>query len=154
LKSAGDELGKEDETIARYVTAASDRVESIASYVSTADPSRVLRDVQDLARDKPAWFFGGAFLLGLAAGRFLRSSQEGGASRGTEELDENDFLSSPNPARADVYRREQSYSERPYASPPRPNSPASRPIQPTETVPVTAEPRVPAPGMPRGPNYT
>jgi len=154
LKSAGNELDKEDETIARYVTAASSRVDSIASYVSTADPTRVLRDVQDLARDKPAWFFGGAFLLGLAAGRFLRASQEGGASRRTEELDESDFLSSPSTARADAYRRQQNYADRPYASPPRPSSSAPRPIQPSATVPVTGEPRVPAPGMPRGPNYT
>ena len=46
----------------------------LPSYVSSADLKTTVRDVENLARRQPALFFGGAFLLGLAAGRFLRSS--------------------------------------------------------------------------------
>ncbi|HEY6560327.1 MAG TPA: hypothetical protein VI072_23750, partial [Polyangiaceae bacterium] len=74
LRSAGDNLRNDDEFIAGYVQTASERIERVASYVSETDPRDVLQDVQDFARQRPAWFFGGAFLLGLAAGRFLKAS--------------------------------------------------------------------------------
>ena len=38
----------------------------------------MVRDAEDLARTHPAWFFGGAFILGLAAGRFLKASAQPG----------------------------------------------------------------------------
>lgn len=156
LKSAGDELRKEDEVLARYVAAAGDRVERAASYVSSAEPGQVLRDVEDLARRKPAWFFGGAFLLGLAGGRFLKASRESSSTRGGDVLDEHDFY--PQRPNYDAYRRQQTYAKRAYGSPepaiPRTPPPTSRPIEPNPTVSVTSEPRSPAPSTTRGPNRT
>jgi hypothetical protein len=52
-------------------------VERLASYVASADLSHLGDDVQRFARDKPLFFFGGAFILGLAAGRFMKSSGGG-----------------------------------------------------------------------------
>jgi hypothetical protein len=154
LKSAGSELRKNDETIARYVAAAGDKVETVASYVSSAEPDRVLRDVQDLARRQPAWFFGGAFLLGLAGGRFLKASQERGSYE-SEELGDDDFLKSSSSYGPEASRRQQAYAQRAYAPPePRAPSPPSRPIAPSETLSVTDGPTAPTPGMPRGPNQT
>jgi hypothetical protein len=31
-------------------------------------------DLRGIARERPAWFFGGAFVLGLALGRFARAT--------------------------------------------------------------------------------
>jgi len=154
LKSAGNELRKNDETIARYVAAAGDKIESVASYVSSAEPGSVLRDAEDLARRKPAWFFGGAFLLGLAGGRFFKASQKGSQYE-SEELGDSDFVPLSSSYRPEASRRQQSYAQGPYASPgTAAPKPIQRPIAPSETVSVTDEPKTPIPGMPRGPNYT
>jgi len=138
LKSAGNELRKDDETVARYVTAASDRIESVASYVSSAEPGRVLGDVQDLAQRKPAWFFGGAFVLGLAAGRFLKASRQNSSFGGSGELDDSDFRPTRPNYRAESRRPQQSHGQRAYGweepGIPRPNASQSRPIAPSETV--------------------
>ncbi len=74
LRTTSDELRLEDEVVADYLDQAGDRVERLASYVKSANPSDMVRDVQRFATERPAWFFGGTFLLGLAAGRFLKSS--------------------------------------------------------------------------------
>jgi hypothetical protein len=76
LRSASDTLHDEDQTVARYAEYASERIERAAGYLGSADIKRTIRDVEGFARRQPALFFGGAFLLGLAAGRFLRSSQQ------------------------------------------------------------------------------
>jgi hypothetical protein len=74
LHSASDNLREEDSAIARYGDMASETIERAANYVGSADLKTAVRDVESFARREPALFFGGAFLLGLAAGRFLKSS--------------------------------------------------------------------------------
>jgi len=74
LHSASDTLREEDSAIARYGDLASETIERAAKYVGSTDLKTTVRDVENFARREPALFFGGAFLLGLAAGRFLRSS--------------------------------------------------------------------------------
>jgi hypothetical protein len=70
--------------------------------------------VEDFARQRPAWFFGGAFLLGLAAGRFLKASADNALELGDEDLEEL----GPSYAR--------SYGQ-----------PYGQPITPSATIPVT-----------------
>jgi hypothetical protein len=71
----GGNLRHEDQAfIAGYADAASDRLAELASYIESSDTQDLVHDVQTFARRKPGYFFGGAVLLGLAAGRFLRSS--------------------------------------------------------------------------------
>ena len=74
LHSASDNLRQEDSAIARYGDMASKTIERAANYVGSADLKTTVRDMESFARRQPALFFGRAFLLGLAAGRFLRSS--------------------------------------------------------------------------------
>jgi len=122
LRSASENLRQEDEFIAEYVDRAGERIESVASYVTSADPRTMIRDVERLARQRPAWFFGGAFLLGLAAGRFLKASG-GRLESETLELDEADLEDLPRTGyRGDAYRRQQAYAQ---------------PITPSATIPVT-----------------
>jgi hypothetical protein len=117
LRSASDHLREDDDFIAGYVETASERVDRIASYVNEANPRDVLRDVEDFARQRPAWFFGGAFLLGLAAGRFLKASTDNTLELGDEDIED---LGSG-------YRR-AGYAARPGYG---------QPITPSATIPVT-----------------
>ncbi len=75
LKGAGEML-EEDDLVAQCLHFASDKVEGVASYVEELEPARAADDLRELARERPAWFFGGAFALGLALGRFARSSAQ------------------------------------------------------------------------------
>jgi hypothetical protein len=89
IRSAGQNLGQEDESVARLADRASERFERAAEYVRLANPKQVMRDVAGFARREPAMFYGGAFLLGLAAARFLKSSQrEAWESGRTEQWEE------------------------------------------------------------------
>lgn len=51
-----------------------DQIEGISSYLDAHGVEEILADVEDFGRRQPAVFLGGAFMLGLIAGRFLRSS--------------------------------------------------------------------------------
>jgi len=80
FRSMGDTLREEDPVIAKVATRASDSIESVAKYVGSASTQSFIRDTEQLARRQPLLFFGGAFLAGLAAGRFLKSSRPEGSS--------------------------------------------------------------------------
>jgi hypothetical protein len=75
LRSASDTLREDDRVAARYADYAGETIERAANYIGSADIRRTARDIEGFARRQPAVFFGSAFLLGLAAGRFLKSSQ-------------------------------------------------------------------------------
>jgi hypothetical protein len=84
LRSASETLREDDKVVARYADYASEAIEKAAGYVSSAEVARTVQDVERFARRQPALFFGGAFLLGLAAGRFLKSSRHRNADGGPE----------------------------------------------------------------------
>jgi hypothetical protein len=84
LRSASDSLREDDQVVARYADYASETLDKAAGYVSSADVRRTVHDVERFARRQPALFFGGAFLLGLAAGRFLKSSRQRNGDGGQE----------------------------------------------------------------------
>jgi hypothetical protein len=81
VRWVGESLRHEDEAfVARYADTASDRIDRLATYIDSAEPAEMINDFHDLARQKPTWFFGGALLLGLGAGRFLKSSAPAASS--------------------------------------------------------------------------
>jgi hypothetical protein len=69
-----DSLRDEDPFTSELAERASRGVEGVAQYVSSTSAQSLIRDTEQLARRQPALFFGGAFLLGLAAGRFIKAS--------------------------------------------------------------------------------
>jgi hypothetical protein len=81
LKAGAEQLDR-DEGVAALFDSASARVERIASYVDEASAQAVASDLSRLARTSPAWFYGGAFLAGLALGRFARASGRSVESEG------------------------------------------------------------------------
>jgi hypothetical protein len=94
LRGASQQIRHEDEFVSHYLDVASERIGRVASYVGSADPSRLGADVQRFARTRPVWFIGGAFVAGLAIGRFLRSSAPsdfGNSAFGSSELGGGDY---------------------------------------------------------------
>jgi hypothetical protein len=76
LRGAGEML-EEDNIAGNALHYASDKVERVAGYVADLSPDGVAEDLRSVAKANPLWFFGGAFALGLALGRFARSTGEG-----------------------------------------------------------------------------
>ena len=75
LQSTGEQLREQDQdAIGRYADQAAEQVERLSNYLSEKDSEQLISEVEDLARNRPAVFLGGAFVLGVAAARFLKSS--------------------------------------------------------------------------------
>jgi hypothetical protein len=76
LERTGSNLNEENEQIlARYANDAAERVRKISDYLSGHHVDDWIGEVETFARRQPAWFLGGAFALGVAASRFIKSSQ-------------------------------------------------------------------------------
>jgi len=56
------------------VDTAASQVERVANYLENSDVQQIVSDTENLARNNPALFLGGAFALGLLASRFLKAS--------------------------------------------------------------------------------
>ena len=53
-------------------------MERFQGYLRNQDVGAIIDDVERMAREQPVMFLGGAFMLGLVAARFLKSSGQGG----------------------------------------------------------------------------
>jgi hypothetical protein len=84
LRAGSESIAADDPLAQNLLDLTSDRVERFADYVSDATPSMLADDLQRAARRRPGLFFGGAFLIGLAVGRFVKSST---GARGNTEFD-------------------------------------------------------------------
>jgi hypothetical protein len=60
---------------AQYGERAADQIGRLTDYLRRNDVNHLVREVEGFARRQPALFVGGAFLLGLAGSRFLKSSR-------------------------------------------------------------------------------
>jgi hypothetical protein len=81
IRHAGDELARGDQSLAgRVVKQAADGLETFARSVTDKRPEELFDAVRDFGRRNPGAFVAGALLVGLAAGRFLRSSADHGGA--------------------------------------------------------------------------
>jgi hypothetical protein len=77
IRQTADRFEREqDPNIARYTRLVADKLERTASYIRDHDLNQLRRDSEELARQHPAVFFGGMFVAGLAAARFLKASAD------------------------------------------------------------------------------
>jgi len=75
LRQASNHLRQNEQApIAQYADKAAERVEQWANNLRGKDVQEIMRDVEDYARRQPALFLGGAFVVGLLAARFLKST--------------------------------------------------------------------------------
>jgi len=80
FRGMGDGLRNEGQgPVAQYAAemghAVAGQVDRLANYLRGRDVRQIANDAEDLARRSPALFLGGAFVLGFAASRFLKSSR-------------------------------------------------------------------------------
>jgi len=152
LQSSATQMRDEqhhDDT-AHYVERAGRQVQRFAEYIRNADPGDIADRTEDFARRQPAAFLGGAFALGLAGARFLKSSRrqeqrdrwQERASRGAQAASRASSRMSGMASRvtgSDRGERGSMYDrERPLAG--------SERVGPVDTVQRTANPAVPNPG--------
>jgi hypothetical protein len=71
------------EIASKYSETAAQKLESAARYLETTDWRELASDVEVQARRNPALFLGSAFVLGVLAARFLKSSPPSSGGRST-----------------------------------------------------------------------
>ena len=93
IRKAGDELAQHDQSMAgRMVKQAADGLEGISRSVSDKRPEELLEAVREFGRANPTAFIAGSVLLGLAIGRFARSSEQHGEGQsGSTYVPSQDF---------------------------------------------------------------
>jgi len=79
VRQLGDQLGGQEQGpiahyAAEYGRKAADGLERLTNYLRQNDPKALVNEIEKLGRRQPALLIGGAFLLGLAGARFLKSS--------------------------------------------------------------------------------
>src|SRR5215216_4859667 len=74
LRGQGEEQSPVVQYAAQYGDKAAEQIERLTEYLRRHDAGQLVREVEGFARRQPALFLGGAFLLGLAGARFLKSS--------------------------------------------------------------------------------
>lgn len=76
IRRAGDDLAQHDQTMAgKLVKQGADGLEGLTRSLSDKSPGELLDGVRDFGRKNPVAFIAGAVLVGLAVGRFARSSE-------------------------------------------------------------------------------
>ena len=76
LRKTGTEMRNGDQgVLTDVVVGAADKVEWASDYLQSRTLGQVIGDVEGFARREPALFLGGAFVVGLLGGRFLKSSR-------------------------------------------------------------------------------
>lgn len=77
LRQTGKHLHEnEQHGLEQYANKAADRVEQFSGQLRGKDVQEIVRDVERYARQQPALFLGGAFVLGLLGARFLKSTAQ------------------------------------------------------------------------------
>jgi hypothetical protein len=85
---------------AEYGERAAEQIERLTDYLRERDVNQLVGEVEDFARRQPALFIGGAFLLGLAGARFLKSSSPAQGVTGGAPADGRASPPAPDSSRA------------------------------------------------------
>ena len=74
LRRVSSEMEGQQPAIASAGRTAAEQADRLATYLQQTDAREIVHTVEDAARRQPIIFMGGAFLLGLAAARFLKAA--------------------------------------------------------------------------------
>jgi hypothetical protein len=87
LRAASDRLSSEEgNVLAQPAQKWAEQLERMSTYLRDKEPSEFLDDLETFARRKPEVLFGGLFVLGFAAARFLKASRKRPRRAGPAEL--------------------------------------------------------------------
>lgn len=70
----GPEQGVITSYAADYGRKAAENIERLTNYLRENDARKLVSEIENFGRRRPAWLLGGAFVLGLVGARFLKSS--------------------------------------------------------------------------------
>jgi hypothetical protein len=76
LRRGSDDLSADQNQYRPLLSGAADRVEGVSRYLEQRDVDALTNDLRRFARDHTPLFLTGAFALGFAGARFLKSSGE------------------------------------------------------------------------------
>lgn len=93
LRQTGDVLQQNGlpAPVADYAQTFAGQVDRLSGYLRDKDIDDVVRDIDDYARKNPMVIVGGAFLLGVALARFLKSSESKAAELRANAASRNNF---------------------------------------------------------------
>ena len=75
LRQTSEQLREQDQgSIGRYAEQGADQADRLANFLHEKEGDELIGEIEDFARNRTAVFLGGAFLVGVAAARFLKSS--------------------------------------------------------------------------------
>lgn len=94
----GEESGAVARFAAEYGDKAANSLERLSNYIREQDPKQLLDDVQNFGRRQPVLLLGGAFLLGFAGARLIKSSLDAGMSTGSTGSRGSMKVGSPRPS--------------------------------------------------------
>lgn len=79
------EIESEQPAIATIASGAAEQAERVAGYLRETDARELVHTIEDVARRQPLLFVGGAFVLGVAAARFIKAAGGGASGQGTRQ---------------------------------------------------------------------
>ena len=74
IRRVSADMETQQPQIAEFASTAADQAEALAGYLRENDMRQIVGNVEDFARRQPLVFIGGAFLLGMAASRFIKAA--------------------------------------------------------------------------------
>jgi hypothetical protein len=132
FRRTGSELRNQNQDmIAQYTDQLANQVERISGYLEERDVDQLLHEAENFARSRPEIFLGGAFMLGLLVGRFVKSSGE----RRRHELAKQEYFDRVN--YPSTYQTNYPTSGRPSAFNPGTPGPTSEPTSTPYRGPAT-----------------
>ena len=82
IRRVSTDMQTDQPQIAEFASTAADRAEDLARYLRETDVREMIGNVENFARRQPLLFLGGAFVLGVAASRFIKAA---GGSQGQSQ---------------------------------------------------------------------
>ena len=82
LRRVAGEVEKQVPFAGSYIRTAADQVDNVAEGVRSGDPSQLVRQAQDFARQQPTLVAGLAMLAGFGIVRLMKNASAGGDQRG------------------------------------------------------------------------
>jgi hypothetical protein len=82
IRRVSADMETEQPQIAEFASTAADQAGALAGYLRENDVREIVGNVESFARRQPLLFIGGAFLLGMAASRFIKAGGGPGQAQG------------------------------------------------------------------------
>lgn len=83
VRRLSTDVESEQPAIANLASTAAEQAERVAGYLRQTDARQLVHSIEDVARRQPLLFVGGAFVLGIAASRFVKAAGGGSSASQT-----------------------------------------------------------------------